>query len=200
MRMGVVAAAVVCLLLIPQKASAQSIDWSMTNLELMAGYNHTTGDFGLNGFDLGAAFNFSPKIQIAANYDGGWHNGVVGTFQTTPIGQVSTTNHFQDLMFGPRYFFAPKLIKAHRVNPFAEVQFGWAHLGTSLSIPATGFNASTSDSAFAWLAGGGLDYMIADHFALRGDLDFDRTHFASAGQSRLRLVIGVNYTFASRER
>lgn len=58
---------------------------------------------------------------------------------------------------------------------------------------------SASDSAFSWMLGGGLEYLLNPHWSGRANLEFLRTHLANEGQSRLRLVLGVTYTFGSRE-
>jgi Outer membrane protein beta-barrel domain len=188
-----IAAALVCLLVSPGRASAQQ------NLELAGGWTHITGNFGQDGFNFGAAWNFTNKVQIAADYDTAWKNARIGTFETTPVGAVTVHNHLQDWMFGPRIFFGTGQIRQHRINTFGEVQFGWSHLGNSIEAP-TFPSISNSDTAFSWLLGGGGDYVFSSHWSVRGKLDFLRTHFASAGQSRLRLGIGVTYTFANRER
>jgi Outer membrane protein beta-barrel domain len=188
-----VAAGVVSMLVIPGRASAQQ------NLELAGGWTHITGNFGQDGFDFGAGWNFTNKVQLAADYDTAWKNSVVGTFQTTPVGEVTTHNHLQDWLFGPRIFFGTGQLRHRRVDTFGEVQFGWSHLGSSIAAPAFS-TISTTDTAFAWMFGGGADYVVSRHWSVRGKLDLLRTHFAAAGQSRLRVGLGVTYTFANRER
>jgi len=48
------------------------------------------------------------------------------------------------------------------------------------------------------MIGGGADYVLSSHWAARGNLDLLRTHFANTGQSRLRFVLGIAYTFGQR--
>ena len=48
------------------------------------------------------------------------------------------------------------------------------------------------------MVGGGADYRLSPHWVARFKLDFLRTHFADTGQSRLRLIFGVAYTFGKR--
>jgi opacity protein-like surface antigen len=120
-------------------------------------------------------------------------------FQNTPVGQVSTRNHLQDWLFGPRIFFLTREVQKRRAGLFGEAQFGWSHLSSSLSAP-TFSTVSTHDTAFSWMLGGGADYMVSAHWSVRGKLDFLRTHFANAGQSRLRVGVGVTYTFRNRQK
>jgi hypothetical protein len=178
-------------LLLSRNAAAQS-------LELNGGYAHITGNQGLDGFNAGAAVSFTPRASIAADYDGAWDTSQLGVFQLTPVGLVASKSHLQDLLFGPRIFF-PSSIKSSnkriaRLDPFAEVQFGVSHLNSSLKAPSAQVNQSASDTAFSWMLGGGADYGFSSHWSGRLKLDLLRTHFADAGQSRLRVVLGVAYT------
>ena len=158
-----------------------------------------TGNFGTDGFNLGAGWNFTPKVLLAADYDTAWDNSRIGTFDITSTGAVTSKAHLQDLLFGPRIFFGSSQVRNRTFHTFAEAEFGVSHLNTSIS-EAAGPGMSTADTAFTWILGGGADYNISPHWTARGKLDFMRTHFADAGQSRLRLAIGVAYTFGRRER
>ena len=48
------------------------------------------------------------------------------------------------------------------------------------------------------MLGGGAGYVLSPHWAARANFDLLRTHFADSGQSRLRFVLGVAYTFGQR--
>jgi opacity protein-like surface antigen len=181
-----------CLFLFSQNASAQ-------NLEFNGGYAHISGNQGLNGFNVGAAWWFTPRVSLAADYDGAWNTSQLGVFQLTPVGLVASKAHVQDFLLGPRIFF-PGLLKSNnkrvaRLNPFAEAQFGVSHIHTTLDAPTQHVSQSASDTAFSWMLGGGADYAFSSHWSGRLKLDLLRTHFADAGQSRLRVVVGVAYTF-----
>ncbi|HEY4817960.1 MAG TPA: outer membrane beta-barrel protein [Candidatus Acidoferrum sp.] len=181
-----------CWLALPAKASAQG-------LELAGGWTHITGNQGTDGFNFGAGWNFTNKVLIAADYDTAWNNSRIGTFEVTSIGAVTSKSHLQNWMFGPRVFFGSGEVHRRTIRFFGEAQFGLSHLKSTISSP-TFSDVSTSDTAFSWMLGGGADYVIGPHWTARGKLDLLRTHFASAGQSRLRLGIGVAYTFGTRER
>ena len=183
--------AVVCLAL-PSNATAQG-------LELTGGWTHVTGNFGTDGFNLGAGWNFTPKVMVAADYDTAWDDSRIGTFDITSIGAVTSKAHLQNYMFGPRIFFGSGTVRNRTFHTFAEAEFGLSHLNSTISQPALP-DLSTSDTAFSWMLGGGADYNISPHWVARGKLDFLRTHLSDAGQSRLRLAIGVAYTFGRRER
>ena len=166
-------------------------------LEVSGGYAHVTGDFGLDGFDLGAAWWVAPKISLAAEYDGVYDTSRIGTFEFTSVGAIASKSHLQDFLIGPRFYFGERTI--HKYSGFvrlAEVQFGVSHLKSTVQ---EGIQPSitNSGSAFSWMLGGGADYQVSSHWVARANLDLLRTHLNSAGQSRLRLVLGVAYTFGS---
>jgi long-subunit fatty acid transport protein len=170
---------------------------SAQGLELSGGYAHVTGNFGTDGFSAGAAWWFTPKITLAANYDSTWDTSQIGVFEITNVGLLANKSHLQDFLIGPRIFFLSRSVKKYKLGVFGETQYGVSHLNTTLQrVPAA--SVSSSDTAFTWTLGGGADYPFTPHWSARGNLDFMRTHFAAAGQSRLRLVLGIAYTFGRR--
>ncbi len=184
--------AVMAMIFLPQSISAQ-------DLELSGGYAHVTQNFGTNGFDVGAAWWFTPKITLAANYDGTWNTSQIGVFQITNVGLLVSKTHLQSGLIGPRIFFLSRKVKKHKLSVFGETQYGVSHIkSTFQQVPVS--SVSSSDTAFTWTLGGGADYPFTPHWSARGNVDFMRTHFAAAGQSRLRLVLGIAYTFGSREK
>src|ERR1041385_3228437 len=91
-------AVVVLLLASPGNISAQG-------LELSGGWAHSTGDFGLDGFNLGAAWRFNSNVAVAAQYDGVYDTSQVGTFEFTTVGALASKSHLQNFLIGPRYYF-----------------------------------------------------------------------------------------------
>ena len=184
--------ALMAVLFLPQSISAQ-------DLELSGGYAHVTQNFGTNGFAAGPAWWFTPHITLAANYDGTWNTSQIGTFQITSVGLLVTKTHLQSALIGPRIFFYSLKIKKYKLGFFGETQYGASHIHTTFEQAAVA-SVSSSDTSFTWTLGGGADYPFTTHWSGRANLDFMRTHFAAAGQSRLRFVLGIAYTFGSREK
>jgi hypothetical protein len=193
-------AVVVVLVASPRTLSAQG-------LELSGGWAHSTGDFGLDGFNLGAAWRFTPNISVAAQYDGVYDTSQVGTFEFTSVGSISSRSHLQNFLVGPRVYFAEKELGTKKqrkknsdynysIRPFGEAEFGISHLKSTIQEGVQP-SFTNSDSAFTWMLGGGADYQMSPHWIARGSLDLLRTHLNDAGQSRLRFVLGVAYTFGS---
>ena len=175
---------------------------SAQKLEVGGGYTHTSGDGGLDGFNIGAAAWITNRVALAVDYDTGWDTSHLGVFELTQSGAVISKSHLQNFIGGPRIAFPGtlKVKETHlaRLWPFVEVQFGLSHLSSSIEAPTTGGIQSASDNAFSWLLGGGADYRLSPHWVGRFNVDFLRTHFADSGQSRLRLGIGIAYTFGER--
>lgn len=168
-------------------------------LELSGGWSHVTGDFGTDGFNAGAAWWFTPHVTVAADYDSTWDTSSLSTFAFTQVGAIAVKSHLQSALFGPRIFFPNDWMKKHGFDPFGEAEFGVSHLSqkvSQLNMPTV----SASDTAFSWMFGGGAELLITPHWSGRAKLDFLRTHLANEGQSRLRLVLGITYTFGSREK
>ena len=172
------------------------------NLELSGGYAHISGDGGLDGFNVGAAWRMGNRVSLAFDYDSAWDTSRLGVFELTQTGLIVSKSHLQDVLFGPRVSFAgvlkDKKTFVPRLWPFAEAQFGYSHLNSSLEDKATSVTQSASDNGFSWMVGGGADYRFASHWMGRFKVDFLRTHFADEGQSRLRLSLGIAYTFGER--
>lgn len=167
-------------------------------LELAGGWAHVTGDGGTDGFNVGAAWWFTKRVTIAADYDCGWNTSNLSNFAFTQVGAIVVKSHMQSVLFGPRIFFSTSWTDKHKLNPFGETQYGLSHLNQSVTQVTTG-TVSASDTAFTWTLGGGAEYLITPHWSGRLNLDLMRTHLANEGQSRLRMVLGITYTFGSRE-
>jgi hypothetical protein len=184
-------ALLLCCFALPPEVSAQG-------LELAGGWQYINGSNG-NGFNVGAGWYFTHHIQVAFGYDSTWKDTTIGTFQVTQIGLVTSKTRLQNWLVGPRVFFYDGEAHKHRFSVFGELQFGGSHTNTKLEL-ITMPTISTSDTGFTWMLGGGAEYAITRHWRARGNVDLLRTHFANAGQSRLRAGLGVAYTFGTREK
>jgi len=176
--------------------SKQSV-FSTSNLELSGGWVHSTGNSGLDGFNFGASLWFNKRVSIAFDYDHAGDTSTLGNFGLTSAGLISVKSHMQNWLIGPRVFFPTKKIKRFDLDPFGEFQFGGTYLNQQIS-QAGAASMSASDTAYSWMLGGGVDYVLSPHWAARGNLDLLRTHLSDMGQTRLRFVLGVAYTFRRR--
>jgi opacity protein-like surface antigen len=180
--------------------STRSMAQNLHNLEVGGGWAYVSSNFGVNGFNVGADYWFSPRVSGVFSYDDAWDTSSIGNFVLTPVGQIAIKSHLQNYLFGPRIAFAKKKIKTYEFVPFGEFQIGGTNLHSEVQQTSTGIRQTASDNAFSWMLGGGADYVFSDHWTARANLDFLRTHLANSGQSQLRLVIGVAYSIKSRNR
>lgn len=171
---------------------------SKQNLEASVGWVHISGDNGVDGFDVGAALWFTPRVSFAFNYDHTGDTSAIGAFGLTSAGLVTVKSSLQNWLIGPRIFFPQKKIKRFDFDPFGEFQIGGTYLSQKLTQVTVG-QVSASDSAYSWMLGGGADYVISPHWAARANIDILRTHLVETAQTRLRFVLGVNYTFRRRK-
>jgi opacity protein-like surface antigen len=169
-------------------ASARAQD--MPKVDIFAGYSFlrenpsTAGvsSFSLNGGSASFAYNANNWLSGVADF-GGYHNGNI--LSTGTSGTLST------YLFGPRISYR----RHERITPFGEVLFGVAHASASIA------GTSGSDNAFAMSIGGGVDYKLSDHFAIRPvKVDYLMTRFSETGtggqtQNNLRFSTGIVFRF-----
>jgi opacity protein-like surface antigen len=167
------------------------------NLEVSGGFAYSTGDNGVAGLTVGTSLWVSPRVSLGLDYDSLYDNSSIGAFDLTSIGHTAVKSHLQNFLVGPRVFFSAKRIKKYNFSPFAEVRIGDSLLSQRLRSVNAG-SASASAHSFSWLLGGGGEYAFNRHWSGRLNLDLLRTHIADNGQSRLRIGLGMAYTFAGR--
>jgi len=170
--------------------------------EFNGGYAHASGDQGLDGFTVGAAFSLTPNAQLYVSYDGLFDHSTFGALALTSSGLTFVNSHLSSVLTGPRVFLPGLLkghgnVKGHLIHPFLDAQFGEARLRQNVTAVQLG-TLSASDTAFVWGFGGGGDFHVYPHFTVRPFLGFLRTHFVQSGQSRVRL--GVTVVWSRRPR
>lgn len=144
--------------------------------ELYAGYDYVRLTSG------GISFNFNGgNGQLAYNLNH-WL-GAVGDF-----GGYYTSNGFHAGIIS--YQFGPRINLRGRVTPFAQVLFGGAR---SIDI--------SPENTFAMTAGGGVEFKISEHFAIRPvQAEYFLTKFtdgASNRQNNFRYSAGIVFRFGA---
>jgi opacity protein-like surface antigen len=147
--------------------------------ELYAGYDYVRVS------DLGYSYNFNGGSGQLAYNANRWL-GLVGEF-----GGYYTGDGFHagvlSYLFGPRINFR----RHGRATPFAQILLGGAH-----SVDNSPLNA------FAMTVGGGVDFKISEHFAIRPvQAEYFLTKFADGANNRqnnLRYGAGIVFRFGTR--
>jgi opacity protein-like surface antigen len=153
MKLKLVVSLLAVFLLSAVAANAQE---SAPKLDVFAGYSYLQANPGVTGVDsfhlhggsASAAYNFSSWLSGVADF-GDYTNGNI--LRTGTSGTLST------------YLFGPRVSYRHfrRITPFGQVLFGTAHANSNA------FGTGSSQNAFAMTAGGGVDYKLFDHLAIR---------------------------------
>ncbi|HWB85994.1 MAG TPA: outer membrane beta-barrel protein [Bryobacteraceae bacterium] len=168
--------------------------------------------FSANGGSGQFAYNFNKWISGVVDV-GAVHNGNINGFHLD-----STLTNF---LAGPRVAYR----KSSRITPYIQVLFGGVYAATStridltdaIAVPpifipgagnlvqATSARISTSQTAFAMTAGGGLDIKINKHVSFRPiGLDYYMTRlqnlrtFDDNNQHNLRYTTGFNFTLGAQ--
>lgn len=108
-----------------------------------------------NGFNVGGTLNVTNWAGLAAD--------ITGTYNSNN----GVDTHIYSYLAGPRIY----PLGHHKLTPFGEALFGVATLHIPSNIPAT-------EGKFSFEIGGGLDYSLGRHFAVRvAQVDYQRTQF-----------------------
>lgn len=167
--------------------------------EISGGYEYiayysTSGAsrINMNGADGSVTYNLYRWVGVA--FDGsGAHNR---QSSSDPAVDGTTTTVFTYLV-GPRFY----PFGHHKLTLFGEVLFGGAYLRAGIPAVPPFPQMNLTDQAFAWAGGGGVDYSIGDHWAIRLQGDYLSTRFFSGtagAQGNERVIGGVVYRFGVR--
>jgi outer membrane immunogenic protein len=145
--------------------------------ELSASYSYlrfgVSNGVNQNGASISAVANLNRWFGLASDF-GGYHKSEAGvTFNTyTYLG-------------GPRFSYR----KSSRVTPFSQVLVG----GARGSLAGSG-----SGNGFAYRVGGGVDWGLTQHLALRPQLDYIGMRFSGNNVNTVRGSFGIVFRFGNR--
>lgn len=127
-----------------------------------------------NGWSAEAQYNVGRWIGVAADFSGFYGSPLIVQSPSTVAG-VPNGNSYSVLV-GPVISYRAR----KKITPYAHALFGWDRTSVSAStFTGTAFPLSataTTFTDFAMALGGGIDYKVSRHFALRlGQADWFRT-------------------------
>ena len=155
------------------------------------GYSYVRGDLAngqgsnLNGWEGSLEGKVFPLLGIVADFSGhygGANIPILCPELTCP--SVHISGHEYNVLFGPRLSAS-----VGKFRPFAQVLIGVGH------VSASGSGASSSDTSFATVLGGGLDYRLIHGVAWRFQGDYLQTRFFSGRQDNARFSTGIVFNF-----
>jgi opacity protein-like surface antigen len=160
------------LILIPILVAAQDAP----HVELFGGYSYLRNSSNnFNGWEGQASFDFNRFLGVTADFDG--HYRTVAKFSPIAGFTGSANQRLYTFLFGPT---ATARFGKHDV--YAHALFGGAHssLGAGVSLPIIGTISTglTGATAFGMALGGGVDFGLTDHIAIRpAQVDYVYTRF-----------------------
>jgi hypothetical protein len=162
-----------------------------------------TGSRNLNGGGGSFAINYGEYFALKGEFEG--YATTTLTFHLPPTensaaGTFSTQGNMFTYLFGPQFNYV-----ANRKRLFGEALFGGAYTNVYANLfkAADVMGLSANNNGFAMAFGGGLDFAVAKHVAVR-PVQFDyfmtRYEWKSLGinnQSNFRYQAGVVLEFGS---
>jgi len=171
--------------------------WPTPKGEISGGFVYRSF-YGANGSTLGMKgaygsyqYNFFRWLGLTGEF-----LGVGGTGKTNNVPPQSL--HVYTALAGPQIY----PLGRHRLDPFGHFMYGGGFLTDS--VPSfSGFPSnSTTTVVKAWQVGGGLDWSIKPHWAVRViQLDYQSAKFLGNGvpnQGAKRVSFGFVYRFGQR--
>ena len=130
----------------------------------------------MNGFFATASYNINNFVGIVTDID--WAHG---NFPNDPI--FPGIDETSSVMIGPQIY----PIGHHRLTPFGHVEFGLTHFLNTLSASSgcgveSSITCNLTDGSFGVSAGGGVDFSLTHHFAVRiGEFDWEQSRMFEPG-------------------
>ena len=186
-----IALVVLCSLLLPaasvlraEKASALNIDAGVTLIAERSLRSATPDNFWMEGGSIELGANVWRGLGIAANVSG---------VHTSAVGRTNIPLSLVTVVFGPRYRWHAN----HRISIYGEGLVGEADGFNSLFPAMTASRARAN--GFDAQAGGGLDYHLSQHIAIRAiEAAWQHTQLPNGTndvQTTLRLGAGLVLLF-----
>ena len=161
------------------------------------GYSYVSADTNigdranLNGWNGSLEGKVLPFVGIVADISG--HYGSqdfpalchgVGRACIINVPTINVNSSTHTVVFGPRLS-----VPIMKFIPFGEALFGVSHVSGSTS------GYSNSDTSFAEVLGGGVDYSLVRGIGLRVEGDLLQTRFFDRTQNDFRLSTGIVFHF-----
>ena len=119
-----------------------------------------------------------------------------GTVQSPLIVRFNASIY--PLLFGPRFYFR----HFGRATLFGDTLIGRVHARVAVSGDTMAASETVSETRWAYAFGGGVDYNLTDHFAIRGQTDWIRSDSPETlerdFQNIYRVSGGIVFKFGGR--
>jgi len=148
----------------------------------------------MNGWNFSVQENSNSWFGAIVDFSGGYASKNL----TLPhAGGAPVAANFAPALFtmggGPQFSYR----KSDRVQPFARFIFAAAYSNLNPNAALNNsFSANgswTSDTAFAMIGGGGLDYRLKNYAYFRVAADYIRTTLFNEGENNFRITAGISF-------
>jgi len=150
--------------------------WSqeVPRAEIFGGYSYLNADTNnlaspsrqsANGWEVSVSGNFNKWFAVEGDFSGYYKTYSVNTAVLLPglgLGIIDLHIHDYGFLGGPRFNLRPV---------FVHALVGGDHLTGSVNIPSVGSGSASQDS-FAGAFGGGVEWKVSPHWAVRGSADY----------------------------
>lgn len=154
---------------------------------------------GFNGWNIAPQANLNRWFGLKAQITGQYGNIMsVKPSSTFPLPIISVPGqHIYDFLFGPVASY-----RTEKYNAFVHGLIGAQHVGMSGNIAVGGIggvSTSSSDTDFAFALGGGMDWKVSQHFAVRvAQFDYELVNSSGQHQNDFRYSGGVVFGFGGK--
>jgi len=150
------------------------------------------------GWHITRAENRASWFGGIADFSGNYAHRVVdfGTVQSPLIVRFNASIY--PFLFGPRFYFR----HFGRATLFGDTLIGRVHARVAVSGDTMAASETVSETRWAYAFGGGVDYNLTDHFAIRGQTDWIRSDSPETlerdFQNIYRVSGGIVFKFGGR--
>jgi len=169
----------------PTPKAEVGLNYSYTRVNQGSGFGSYNANGGFGDVEYNLNKTLGVVAELGANYTG------------TTNGLALNNTSFE-------YLFGPRINLRHaRFNPYVQALFGGQRFSNGWNPANLDPRLGVSQNNFAMAFGGGLNYTVNDHFALRPfQVDYFATRIAPANNSYLqndvRYSAGVVFRFGSK--
>ncbi|HEY7404687.1 MAG TPA: outer membrane beta-barrel protein [Candidatus Angelobacter sp.] len=152
------------------------------------------GSGNLQGWSASATVNVNQWLGVTADF-GGYYGSATGSSTFKPANCVLCTGEAIGTVRNMHTFVAGPQFSWHdgKVTYFVHPLFGAAHVREEMVF--FGLLPTISTTSFCLMVGGGVDYTLSRHFAVRGKLDYFSTRILDHRFSNFRVSPGIVFRF-----
>jgi len=180
---------------VPRVEVFTSYAFTRTNFPLDPDPLAGNGAGNLNGWSASATVNVNHWFGVMADF-GGYYGSATASTTFKPANcvnctgvAVGTVRNINTFAAGPQFSF-----REDKLTFFVHPLFGAAHVREEMEFFSNSL-PTISTTSFSVMLGGGVDYALSRHFAVRGQLDYFMTRILDHRFSNVRVSPGIVFRF-----